>query len=391
MFETRVLSLERVEKIRDILRKLGCEEEGVEIMSPKAQHFIVCARNIDSRAANILKQEFLSSDGETAVPWAALDISEGKSDVIMMGTRAQYQRVFDKLEEQPFDLPVLADEIKRALQYHEEPKRLPWGHDRTQVMGVLNVTPDSFYDGGKYDRKKKAVQRALEMERKGADIIDIGGESTRPGSERVSLREEKERVIPVIEELSGEVDCLLSIDTYKPEVAEAAVEAGTDMVNDVFGLRKEGMPEKVAELDVPVIIMHMQGSPKSMQDDIEYEDVMNDISSFFLERTDKAKEAGIDPDDIILDPGIGFGKRLEHNLEIIERLDEFNSLGYPVLLGASRKSFLQPILEKEASERLYGSLAVAATAVERNVSILRVHDVEETLDVIKTVEALNEV
>ncbi len=306
MFQTRVLSNLDEENRHSLLKKLGCEKRGVEIMAPKAEHKLVYARGLDPRAANIVKQEFLAAGGEVAVSWEALNISEQSSEIIMMGTHSQYRRVLKKLKEQPFDLKLLAEEVRESIENFDVPPRTPWSSKNTEVMGVLNVSPDSFYDGGEFDVKENAVERALTMINQGADIIDIGGESTRPGSERISVEEEKGRVLPVIKKISDYSDVPISIDTYKPDVAEAAINAGADIVNDVFGLRTEGMPEKIAELDVPVIIMHMQGTPKTMQKNPTYEDVITDISSFFLKRIKIAKEAGIDTDNIILDPGIGF-------------------------------------------------------------------------------------
>ncbi len=388
MFKTRVLSDFNQSEVEIMMDKMGVEPAGIDIMKPKSVYRLIYAEGLDPRAANIVKQEFLSAGGEAALSWEALNLSEKESKIMMMGTLSHYRRTCKKLRMQPFDLDKLADEVQDSIRYYDEPRELPWYPDSCQVMGILNITPDSFYDGGEYDAVDKAVERAVEMEKKGADIIDIGGESTRPGSERVSLEEEKERVLPVIEEVSKKVDSLISIDTYKPEIAESAVDSGADIVNDIFGLRKEGMAEKIAELDVPVIIMHMQGTPRNMQKNPEYDDVINDISEFFVERIKHAEESGIKKENIILDPGIGFGKKLEHNLEILKRLDEFNSLGHPVLLGASRKSFLKGVLDKEVDQRLYGSLAVAADAVGKDVSILRAHDVEETVDVVRTIEAV---
>ncbi len=388
MFETRVLSnLDGKEK-RTFLKDLGCESRGVEIMAPKSEHKLVYARGLDPKAANIVKQEFLASGGEAAVSWKALNISEDNSEILMMGTHSQLRRVLNKLKEQPFQLDILAEEIESAVENFDTPPLPPWSSKNTEVMGVLNITPDSFHDGGRFNAKDKAIERGLEMADKGADIIDIGGESTRPGSDRITIQEEKQRVVPVIEELSSMIDIPISIDTYKPKVAEACVEAGADIVNDVFGLGSEGMPDTIAELDVPVIIMHMQGEPKTMQKDPTYDEVIADISSFFLNQIQAAEEAGISRDKIILDPGIGFGKKLCHNLKILKRMDEFNSFGCPLLLGSSRKSFLGDILEKTSEERLYGSLAVASLAVDKDVRILRVHDVVETIDVVKTVESI---
>lgn len=388
MFQTRVLSdLDRKE-IRDLLNNMGVDGRGTDIMTPKSDLILITAKDLDPRGANILKQEFLSSGGEVAVPWEALDLSEEKSGVLMMGTPNQYEKVKSKLKEQPFDLPILAEEIENAIENYRGDISLPWRHDGCEIMGVLNVTPDSFYDGGEYDRVKKAVERGVSMSEGGADIIDVGGESTRPGSERISAEEETDRIIPVIEELDKKIDSLISVDTYKPKVAEEAVKAGADIVNDVFGLRNDGMPEKISELDVPVIIMHMQGEPKTMQKDVQYDGVIDEICSYFYERIQVAENHGIEKEKVILDPGIGFGKELSHNLEIINRLDEFRSLGHPILLGASRKSFLGEILGKSADNRLYGSLAVAALAVEKGVSILRVHDPGETRDIVRTVQAV---
>lgn len=388
MFGVRVLSNLDKLGIRREIEKIGCSERGIEIMLPKSRFRIVYARGLDPKAANIVKQEFLSAGGEAAVGWEALNMTEEESQIIMLATLRQYKRVLKKLREQPFDLGTLADEIEEALENFHTLPEIPWGGRDQQVMGVLNVTPDSFYDGGKYDVQGRAVERGIEMAEQGADIIDIGGESTRPGSERISLEEERDRVIPIIEKLSEKIEVPISIDTYKPEIAEDAIKAGATIINDIFSLRKEGMVEKVSELDVPVILMHMKGTPKEMQENPTYGDVIADITDFFLERIEYALDAGISRENIILDPGIGFGKKLQHNLEIIRRIDEFSSLGYPVLLGASRKSFLGAILGKEAKDRLYGSLAVASYASNKNVSILRVHDVKETVDALKVVRAI---
>ncbi len=389
MFETRVLSGSNRIDIHRKLRDMGCQERGVEIMGPKAIHRSVYARNLDPRAANIVKQEFLATGGEAAVPWKALDLSEDNSEIIMMGTLTQFNIALKKLDEQPFKLPILADEVRDALKHYDAKPISPWGgRSGTQIMGIINVTPDSFYDGGEAFEAQDAVDKGIEYEKQGADILDIGGESTRPGSQRVAVEDEINRVVPVIEGLSSSVDIPISIDTHKPEVAKAAVEAGASVLNDVYGLREKGMLEAAAELNIPVIIMHMQGTPETMQDDPHYEDVVRGVYAFLLERTEAAIKEGVDPKNIVIDPGIGFGKTIEHNLELIDRIDEFRSMGYPVLLGASRKSMFGDILGKDVEHRLYGSLAAAAIGVDRGVSVIRVHDVEETVDVIRTLVAL---
>lgn len=251
------------------------------------------------------------------------------------------------------------------------------------VMGILNVTPDSFSDGGKYFHFDEALKRALQMVEEGADIIDIGGESTRPGSEPVPLEEEKARVVPLIKELRKKVDVPISIDTYKPEIAREALEAGAELINDIYGLRQEGMLDLLEEAKVPVVIMHMQGTPKDMQKNPTYTEVVSEISAFLKQRVRKAEECGLLKEEIILDPGIGFGKTLEHNLCILSRLEEFVSLGYPVLIGHSRKSFIGLTLDLPVEERLEGTLAVSAISTFKGASILRVHDVKENLRSIK--------
>ncbi len=389
MFETRVLSRSCRIDIYKVLCEMGCQERGVEIMAPKAIHRLVYAGGLDPRAANIVKQEFLAAGGEAAVPWKSLDLSQNESETIMMGTRPVFNRIITKLREQPFKLSILAEEVEAALNNFDRRPKLPWGgRSDTQVMGILNVTPDSFYDGGNFDDKEVAIARGLEMVKQGADIIDIGGESTRPDSKGVSVKKELERVIPVIRELKSSVDVPISVDTHKPEVARAAVDAGAEVINDVYGLRNKDMMKTVAELDVPVVIMHMLGTPEDMQEAPCYEDVVREVYAYLQERTQTAVDAEVRQDNIIIDPGIGFGKTVEHNLELINRIDEFHSLGYPVLLGASRKSMFGHILGKDVEDRLYGSLAVAAIAAERGVSVLRVHDIPPTVDVVRTIEAL---
>ncbi|RLD16039.1 MAG: dihydropteroate synthase [Caldiserica bacterium] len=260
-----------------------------------------------------------------------------------------------------------------------------------KIMGILNVTPDSFYDGGKFFDLKKAVEKGLKMIEEGADIIDIGGESTRPGSERIDEEEEKRRVFPVIEEIRRNTDIPISIDTYKSGVAIGAIERGVNIINDISGLRFDKNMVNVLKRnkDVKVVIMHMKGEPKTMQENPFYEDVIKEIRDFFIERIEFLKENGISDDRIIIDPGIGFGKRLEDNLEIIRNIDEFKKLGYPVLIGHSRKSFIGAVLgRKNPEERFAGTIAVSLYLFKKGVDILRVHDVKETLDAIKMWEEI---
>ena len=246
----------------------------------------------------------------------------------------------------------------------------------TLIMGILNVTPDSFSDGGKFDNPKQAASHATKMIEDGADIIDIGGESTRPGAEPVSIDEELNRTIPVIEAIRDQSDCIISIDTYKSKVAESALDAGANMVNDISGLTfDEGMASLVAEKETPVVIMHIKGTPLDMQKEPHYEDLMEEIKDYFTAKIAKAKEAGIPNTNIILDPGIGFGKRLEDNFELIRELKQICAMEYPILIGPSRKSFIGTVLNLPITERLEGTLASITAGVMNGARIVRVHDI----------------
>ena len=249
----------------------------------------------------------------------------------------------------------------------------------TLIMGILNMTPDSFSDGGQFKSHDKAIDHALKMVEEGANIIDIGGESTRPGAEAVQLEEELSRTIPIIEAVRLKSDCLISIDTYKSKVAKAALAAGADMVNDISGLTFDhNMASLVAERNVPVIIMHIKGKPGDMQKNPNYDNLIKEIKAFFEVQIAIAKKAGIDRGNIILDPGIGFGKRLEDNFEIIRELGQISTMGYPVLLGPSRKSFIGFTLDLPIEERIEGTLASITAGVINGARIVRVHDIRAT-------------
>jgi dihydropteroate synthase len=261
--------------------------------------------------------------------------------------------------------------------------------ERTHVMGVLNVTPDSFSDGGRFFEKDKAVEHGLVMAREGADIIDVGGESTRPYANELSLQEELDRVIPVIQGLSRELKIPLSIDTLKAEVAREALQAGAAMINDVSALRFDpDMISVAAAAGVPVILMHMKGRPRDMQDHPEYRQVVTEIIQFLREAVDRAVKGGIRRDMIIVDPGIGFGKNLDHNLEIIRELGQFRVLKRPILLGTSNKTFLGRILDKEPHERETGTIASVAAGVMNGAHIVRVHNVGKAVETVKVIDAI---
>jgi dihydropteroate synthase len=258
---------------------------------------------------------------------------------------------------------------------------------RPYIMGIVNVTPDSFSDGNMYLQPSAAVARAFQLIDDGADIIDIGGESTRPGSESVSVEEELRRVIPIIEKIRAGSNIPISIDTTKSEVARQALATGADIVNDISALKfDEKMMSTVAQTNAAVVLMHIKGTPKTMQSDPGYDNIVAEISSFLQKRIDACKNAGIEK--IIIDPGIGFGKTLEHNLEIFRRLDEFQKLGFPVLVGPSRKSFIGALTGLSVDERLEGTAAAVAVSVMRGANILRVHDVKEMKRVATVAAAL---
>ncbi len=260
---------------------------------------------------------------------------------------------------------------------------------RTWIMGVLNVTPDSFYDGGKYFPPQKAVERGIELANQGVDILDIGGESSRPGSERIPEEEELRRVLPVLEALRPRVSCLISIDTMRASVAEAAIKAGADIINDISALRADPeMVEVAVQSGAGVILMHMKGTPQTMQLNPVYGDVVKEIYDFLQERMEWAQKKGVLPEKIIVDPGIGFGKRLEDNLRLINELSAFLSLGRPILIGVSRKSFIGQLLNLPPEERLEGTIASAVISLIRGAAILRVHDALAVKRAVAVTEAI---
>lgn len=265
----------------------------------------------------------------------------------------------------------------------------PLALDRTRVMGIVNVTPDSFSDGGAHDTLEAAVAHGLRLAEEGADVLDIGGESTRPGAAEVPVEEELRRTIPVIERLAKETALPISIDTSKPEVMRAAIEAGAGMINDVYALRREGALDAAAALGVPVVLMHMRGEPRSMQDAPQYDDVVADVHRFLAERIFAAEMAGIAKKKIVVDPGFGFGKNTQHNLALLAQLERFAELGVPLLAGLSRKRTIGEITGRdEPRDRVSGSVAAHLLAAQRGARIVRVHDVAATVDALKVWDAI---
>lgn len=396
----RAVRVEGRDDAARLLRDLGCDDGGVAVMAAKMSTAAVSVDNLQARASQILKQVMLSRGGECATPRDVL-LVDGKHPVrvIIMGTEKQLRAAIRNLSRQPFGLKALAGELLALLNaglFGRPPARSmsAGGHTleiggRTLVMGVVNVTPDSFSDGGRFFEIDRAREHALAMVEAGADVIDIGGESTRPGAEPVTEEEEERRTVRLIESLAREIDVPISIDTYKTSIARKALDAGASIVNDISALRLDpGLAALAAERRAPLVLMHMQGLPKDMQENPTYKDVVAEICAFLAERAAFAEESGVDPGRIMVDPGIGFGKTPEHNVEIIRRLEEFRSLGYPVVLGTSRKRFLGVITGREVTGRIMGTASSVALAIAGGVDVVRVHDVSEMVEVVKVADAI---
>ncbi|MEK6599288.1 MAG: dihydropteroate synthase [Deltaproteobacteria bacterium] len=382
----RHLNITSKEETVSEMSRIGVDRVGIKLMAPKLLHLNLKIEGLTAPQANILKQEMLSVGGDAAVSVGVINCSVKTTDAIISGTEKQIYSVIKKLNMQPFGLKQIGSAIKNAIdnickrEWVFEVKGKKWILERrTLIMGILNVTADSFYDGGQYLKKGEAVKKALQMAEDGADIIDVGGESSRPGSKPVSPEEELKRVIPVIKEAAKKTDVAISVDTTKAEVARQAIDAGAQIVNDISAMRFDpAMAEVCAKTKVGVILMHTRGTPVTMQMDVKYDDLISEIFNHLKERVCFAVKAGIKKEKIAIDPGIGFGKGAEDNLKIIKRLSEFKSIGRPVVLGTSRKSFIGKVLGLDVKDRLEGTIATIAAGILNGASIVRVHDVKET-------------
>lgn len=392
----RLLELKDITEISDELRALKVHPGGIGIMAPKALLRVIKVKGLDSAALNILKQDMLSIGGDCAVSWDASIKRTKNAEGIIIGTAAQVDQLCEKLEIQPLGLSELGKDLrllennlaKRDFVLIAGRYKLNLGA-RAHIMGILNVTPDSFSDGGLYTDREEAVRRAVEMESQGADIIDVGGESTRPGARAVSEKEECERVIPLIKVLAKKIKAPISIDTSKFSVARKALDCGAVIVNDISGLKREpNIAGLVRKHKAAIVLMHMKGTPRTMQKDPVYKSLIGDITEGLRNSVSIAKDAGISDNNIVIDPGIGFGKTVEHNLRILKRLREFKSLGYPVMVGTSRKSFIGKVLGAETRERLFGAAASVAVAIQNGADIVRVHDVDQMRQVARLTDAI---
>jgi len=377
------------------MKRVGVDSTGIKLMEGKSLHLNLMVEGIDPRAANLLKQEMLSLGGDVAVDGRGLDCSTRQIDALLMGTQKHFEKLILKLERYP-GLQSLGQSIKETIRNISKiqytlrcRKRTLTLGKRTLLMGVLNVTPDSFSDGGLFFDKEKAIAHGIRMVEEGADIIDIGGESTRPGSKPLELDEELRRVIPVIESLSKKVGVPISIDTYKSAVAQRAIEAGAEIINDISALNfDQSLAQVAAKENTPLVLMHIRGTPETMQKNVYYESLLSEILHSLKDSIRMAESAGVDPRQIVVDPGIGFGKTVEDNLFIIKNLYEFRILGKPILLGTSRKSFIGKILNAEAGDRLEGTLSSIAIGVLNGAHVIRSHDVLQTRKAIAVADAI---
>lgn len=392
MAGNHALLIRNQQEARRVLEDIGVDVGAYPYLLPKARFHCIKLKNISFRAANIIKQEMLAKGGEAAISRQAITC-EGSGDMLLMGTLKHYHLLIRKLKVQPFGLKQVAAEIEKILNALDNRKRtieLPGGKslqlgERTLIMGILNVTPDSFSDGGKYIKPEQAAAHAREMLAEGADIIDIGAASSRPDSVMAGEDEELERLLPVLDRLAGE-NIIISIDTFRGRVAEACLARGAHIINDIGSLQLDsGLLPVLVEKEAPIILMHnrmqlRQGEP--------YQDLIADILSELEDAIGQAVAAGLAEDKIIIDPGIGFGKTAAENRVLLKRLEEFRSLDKPVLLGASRKSFIGQTLGLEVQERLEGSLAAVALGAMNGADIVRVHDVKASKRVAAMIDAV---
>ncbi|MFH0941385.1 MAG: dihydropteroate synthase [Candidatus Omnitrophota bacterium] len=393
-----VLALENPDSLKQEFNRIGVDWRGSSIMVPKGFTRIVKISRLPSFLANILKQEMLSIGGDVALSRDSITGKDKNTDCLILGNTAQISSFSEKLKKQPFGLSLIGRQIKAAMANFERKasvldlsgKKVRFGR-RTYVMGIVNVTPDSFSGDGIFGADvERSFEFARDMARAGADILDVGGESTRPGSKRISAKEEMFRVLPLLKRMKGRLCVPVSIDTTKSEVAHAALDLGVSIVNDISALRfDKKMAKLIARYKACVVLMHMKGTPGTMQNDPRYENVTEEILLFLSQAVKNALDAGIAEDKIIVDPGIGFGKNVAHNLEILKRLKELKCLGRPILVGLSRKYFIGKILNADAANRAWGTAAAISMAIGQGADLVRVHDVKETKQVVLMADALS--
>lgn len=392
------LEIKDEENARKLMASLGVSKEGLNILSPKSVYLAFKIEGIKSWEANVIKQHLLSLGTDAAMERAAL-VKNITTQALIFGSVSQLRKLCQKLEGQPFKLKEISENISFYLDSLQKKEFIFSARGKVLkikeplVCGIINVTPDSFSGDGLlsqkrytiYDIRYRALKRAEAMVKAGAKMIDVGGQSSRPFSKPVKEEEELRRVIPAIKAIRKKFKkIMISVDTYKYKVAKEAVEAGVDIINDITALRASPkIASLVKKYRLGCVLMHMKGTPQTMQINPKYKDVVEEEIDFFKERLKFCQEKGIAKDQIVIDPGIGFGKRLEDNIRIIKELYKFKIFGLPIFLGLSRKSFIGKILNVEVEERLIGTIAASMVSLIKGANILRVHDVEETLSAIK--------
>jgi dihydropteroate synthase len=392
-----VIKIKNLEEAAAIFKKIGVDPYGIDAMASKTININILLEDQPCKIANIIKQEMLSVGGDAAVARGSVSCSVPVSNILIMGTLKQISELVKKIDKQPFGLNLIARNILKILKNIGQNEYVLKTFRReinlgkkTLIMGILNITPDSFSDGGLYCSQQKAVERGLQMVDEGADIIDIGGESTRPGAESIEASVELKRVLPVIESLVKQVKIPISIDTTKAKVAKLALASGAEIVNDISALHGDKKIAKtISDEGAAVILMHMRGNPRNMQKgNLVYNNLMGEVTDYLEKSSEKALKAGIEKDCLVIDPGIGFGKTPEDNYKIIKNLSQLKELGMPVMIGTSRKSFIGKATGGEPEQRLEGTAATIAAAIMNGCHIVRVHDVAAMKKVAAVTDAI---
>ena len=392
-----VIKIKNLEEAAAMFKQIGVDPYGIDAMASKTININILIEDQPCKIANIIKQEMLSVGGDAAVARGSVSCSVPASDILIMGTLKQILALVRKIEKQPFGLNLIAGNILEILKNISKNEYVLKTYRReinlgkkTLIMGILNVTPDSFSDGGLFYSQQKAVERGLQMADEGADIIDIGGESTRPGAKSLEASVELKRVLPVIESLVKQVKIPLSIDTTKAKVAKLAIVGGAEIVNDISALHGDKkMTKTIKDAGAAVILMHMRGNPRNMQKgNLVYNNLMGEITDYLKKSSEKALKAGIEKDCLVIDPGIGFGKTPEDNYKIIRNLYQLKELGMPVMIGTSRKSFIGKVTGGEPEQRLEGTAATVTAAIMNGCHIVRVHDVAAMKKVAAVTDAI---
>ncbi len=394
----RVLTVREKKEAINLMREINVDPYGIKIMLPKTEFFLLKVNSLKSTAANILKQEILSLGADLALSKNSLNLKAKKTDCLLMGTRTQLSSLASKLKRQPFGLEETGKKIIETIDNYAKKdfvlrtKRYSIDLEKKSlIMAIVNLTPDSFSQDGLYGAPVDYILSKIEnLIEEGADIIDLGGESARPGSRPISAKEELSRIMPVLKRISKKVKVPISVDTRKAEVAKAALENGADIINDISGLKDKRMPQIISAQKGAVVIMHMLRTPLTMQDNPCYNNLMDEITQDLKLKIDKAQFAGIGRSSIVIDPGIGFGKNLKHNLEILKKLPELKSLGKPIMVGVSRKSFIGKLTGAKVDNRLTGTISACVISRLNGAKIFRVHDVKETKEALLVADKILE-